>query len=185
MYLVFSWGPYQPLMVPSFDEESNKRNETQHIHFMGNKVSHHCPKRKNMKNTADDVKKLNEQLIILIHICILFHQCFLGDFYVSHHHILEHGKLHSLWPQLNIMNIHKTKIAVEKKKTILTITDITTTIYLSDLKTHLFAGMLSSQEEILLIISTYPKVLCQRSNTAAIVGLVPNRSCCIAALALR
>lgn len=113
---------------------------------------------------------------------ILFHQCFLGDFYVSHHHILEHGKLHSLWPQLNVMNIHKTKIAVEKDP-ILTITDITRII--SDLKTHLFAGMVSSQKEILLIISTYPKVLCQRSNTAAIVGLVPNRSCCIAALALR
>ena len=32
--LCFLWGPYQPLMVPSFDKESNKRNESQHNHFI-------------------------------------------------------------------------------------------------------------------------------------------------------
>lgn len=34
-------------------------------------------------------------------------------------------------------------------------------------------------------IKHYPNVLCQRSSTAAIVGLVPKRSCCMAAFALR
>ena len=37
---------------------------------------------------------------------------------------------------------------------------------------------------LILTFFTHPKVLYQRSNTAAIVGLVPNRSCCIAAFAV-